>query len=240
MDYLQGLQAARLQGCTVESDYWQSRDHSHSAAPVATVAPDDRVTPCSVRPFTVNESPALIESLYAARLRQAFTERQAIERQAVEPALVALTAILRPSVARFDKTDYPTMAAALEGLYAQYRQRANEAAALMQRAPHDGRPPMAVRPPSTVAAMQVRYSDRWQSTPHKVSDCYSLHTVPMQRTDAVWITGEWNAAVDRGCKVSVFAAADAKRQRAKSSGRVAPTVQRRKVTAADLPPIFAD
>ena len=239
-EYLAGLQAARLQGCTVDASYWQARDHSSTAKPVATVEPDSRVAPTSVEPLRVNECKGLMASTYANRLRRTFIDAQSAQRQAVNPVLAALTAFLSPAKPTFLLSDHPTYATALESLYASYRQSAREVASLMQRAPHDGRPSMAIRPASTVGAMQVRYSDRWQSSPCKPSDCRSLHTVPMQRGELVNVAYEWRAAIDRGCTVTVFAAADVKPSRSRSSGKVAPTIKRHKVTAADLPPVFAD
>lgn len=244
-DYLQGLQAARLQGCEVSPDYFAPREHASAAKPVATVAADARLQPCSVQPIRVSEAPRLFESVYVARLRRAFTDAQCMQREAVKPALRALCGFLSRTDAKPKLTDSRTMGEALQALYSHYRQASREAASLMQRIPHDGRPPMALRVASTVAAMEVRHSERWQSTPHSVSDCRSLHTVPMHRSDRVNVTHEWNAAIDRGCTVSVFAAAEAKPKRSRTSGKVAPILKpkqagRLAVSAAKLPRVEAD
>ncbi len=212
----------------------------------ATVEPSARVEHLQTS-LMVSDLPSVFSDYHSRAKRlavlQACKRAESIRRASVKRALSALCALLPPSQPTFVLSDHRTMADALEALYADYRQSARECASLMQRAPHDGRPPMAVKVASTVGAMEVRQSERWTQSRVKSSDCRSLHTVPMHRGEAVNAEHEWNAAVDRGIVPTVFASVEREAKRSKSSGRVAPTIRPsagRIGQASSLPVVLAD
>jgi len=57
------------------------------------------------------------------------------------------------------------MCARLEARYDTYSTARREIERAMATIPHDGRPPMALRPADTVNGQEVRASERWHGTP---------------------------------------------------------------------------
>lgn len=165
---------------------------------VASVAPRIESTrteaDCTTRPMTVREARGLFARRHViARRRAVMSAARVIEsarQRQRDAALAALSAFLCPSqpVARFDGC--VTRADQLERLYSEYRQARRESASLMQRKPHEGRPPMVGTAAGTAAnAQEVRGSLRWTGTSRRLRD-------QLTRRDGSPFEGEcisWNA-----------------------------------------------
>ena len=145
---------------------------------VASVTPNPRETrtqaaDATTRPLLVSEARALFASYHRRNRRKAILSaarvRETRRRRHVESALSALSALLTPAEPVAKPETPKTKADALEALYASYRQRRRECASLMQRKPHDGRPPMVGTASGTAAnAQETRGMPRWFGTPRAV------------------------------------------------------------------------